>query len=92
MNHVNWVDPDIFEDRNGDIPENELTNERAFKEFFDTGWRDERFAHLHQLWSVLLSDESSHARLMAKVAIWSIKSHIELKDQLLLLAKTQSES
>ncbi len=69
---LNWVDPDIIAYCEGThAPDYDPVLERDFKEFFITGWLDPKYDPLREHWDPLINDESPHARVLAKTALWS---------------------
>jgi hypothetical protein len=76
--YTNWVDPDILAYDEGSAVNYDLDQERRFKEFFEIGWLDPKYDHLRERWDKLLQDESPHARVLAKTALWSLAQYLEL--------------
>ncbi len=77
--YTNWIDPDILAyDENSAIGA-DMDMEKKFKEFFEVGWFDPSFDDIRERWDPLLHNESPHARVLAKTALWSVKQLRELR-------------
>lgn len=71
---ANWVDPDIiaYYEESGGVSSFDFDLEKEFKEFFEIGWNDPKYDDLRETWDKHLIDESPHARVLAKTALWSV--------------------
>ena len=70
--NTNWIDPDILAYEDGRTVSYDLDKEREFKEFFETGWLHPKYNDIREHWDRNLKDESAHARVLAKTALWSL--------------------
>src|SRR5258706_11023167 len=81
MDDINWVDPDILEYYGGDATGLDAGSERAFKEFFETGWLDPKYDHLRERWDPLISDPEPQGRVLGKTALWSFVQYLDRLEQ-----------
>lgn len=79
--HINWVDPDVIAYNDGTKVEYDYDKEREFKDFFDIGWLDSSYDNIRENWDSLLNDESPHARVLVKTALWGVHQLRKLRTQ-----------
>jgi len=70
--HTNWIDPDLLEYDENALVGADKAKELEFKKFFEAGWQDPSFDDIRESWDPLLNDESAHARVLAKTALWGV--------------------